>query len=577
MQSSMRMSRMLGRTLRQPPAEAETDNHKLLLRAKIVEQLAAGVYSYMPIGWRVVRRIEEIIREEMDREGGLEMSLAALQPAELWQESGRYETVDVLFKVHDRREREHVLGPTHEEVICDIVRHNVQSYRDLPLLPYQIQTKFRDEARPRGGLMRVREFIMKDLYSFDANWEGLDESYDRMAGAYKRIFDRCGVPTVAVQADSGAIGGKDSQEFLFLTEIGEDDALLCPNCGYAANAEKAEFTKPSTQIAVPLDLEEVHTPGTKTIEAVAGLLGVPTAHTLKAVFYVADGKPVFVAIRGDLDVNEVKLKNALHAVELTMADDATIARMGAVAGFASPIGIGESVTVVADDSARTPNLVAGANKTDYHYKNANLGRDWQARIVTDIALARAGDACPNCRTPLEQRRGIEMGHVFKLGTVYTERMGVTYLDDAGQSHPIVMGCYGIGVGRLLAAVVEANHDERGIIWPREVTPFDVHLVVLNVDRAEVRNAAERLFAELQAAGLRVLYDDREDTAGVKFNDADLLGMPWRLTVSPRTLERGEVEIKRRTEKEFVSVPIGEAVSHTVRMATAGDAGALQPS
>jgi prolyl-tRNA synthetase len=562
MQSSMRMSRMLGRTLRQPPAEAETDNHRLSLRARLVEQLAAGVYSYLPVGWRVVRRIEQIIREEMDREGGLELSLAALQPAELWQESGRYETVDVLFKVRDRREREHVLGPTHEEVICDIVRHNVQSYRDLPLMPYQIQTKFRDEARPRGGLVRVREFIMKDLYSFDADWEGLDESYDRMVRAYSRIFDRCGVPTVAVQADSGAIGGKDSQEFLFLTEIGEDDALLCPNCGYAANAEKAEFRKPSIHTAVPQDLTEVHTPGTKTIEAVANLLGVPTSHTLKAVFYVADGTPVFVAIRGDLEVNEVKLKNALHAVELAMADDATIARMGAVAGFASPVGIAPGVTVVADDSARTPNLVAGANKTDYHYTNANIDRDWKADLVTDIALARAGDACPNCGTPFEQRRGIEMGHVFKLGTVYTEKLGVTYLDDAGRSHPLVMGCYGIGVGRLLAAVVEANHDERGIIWPREVAPFDLHLVALNVDRTEVRDAAEALFADLQAAGLRVLFDDREETAGVKFNDADLLGMPWRLTVSPRTLERGEVELKRRTEKEFTSVALSDAVART---------------
>jgi prolyl-tRNA synthetase len=559
MQDSMRMSKMLGRTLRQPPAEAETDNHKLLLRARLVEQLAAGVYSYLPIGWRVVRRIEQVIREEMNRAGGIEVSLPTLQPADLWQESGRYETVDVLFKVHDRREREHVLGPTHEEVICDIVRHNVQSYRDLPLLPYQIQTKFRDEARPRGGLMRVREFIMKDLYSFDAGWEGLDQSYDAMVEAYTRLFARCGVPTVPVQADSGAIGGKDSQEFLYLTEIGEDHALLCPNCGYAANAEKAEFRKPEATPEAPLPLEKVHTPGTKTIEAVANYVGVPRAKTLKAVFYLADKRPVFVAIRGDLEVNEVKLRNALKAVELTMADDASVARMGGVAGFASPIGIA-GVTVVADDSARSPNLVAGANETDYHYTNANLDRDWKADLVTDIALAREGHACPVCGTPFEERRGIEMGHVFKLGTVYTEKMGVTYLDDEGRSHPIVMGCYGIGLGRLLAAVVEANHDERGIIWPAELTPFDLHLVALNVDRPEVRTEAERIFAELQAAGLRVLYDDREDSAGVKFNDADLLGVPWRLTVSPRTLERGEVELKRRTEKDFTSVPLSEAVA-----------------
>jgi prolyl-tRNA synthetase len=562
MQQSQRMSRMLGRTLRQAPAEAETDNHKLLLRARLIEQLAAGVYSYLPLGWRVMRRIEQVIREEMDREGGLEVSLPALQPAELWEESGRYQTVDVLFKVHDRREREHVLGPTHEEVMVDIIRRNVQSYRDLPLLPYQIQTKFRDEQRPRGGLVRVREFTMKDLYSFDADWDGLDQSYDKMVDAYTRIFARCGVPTIPVQADSGAIGGKDSQEFLFLTEIGEDDVLLCPGCGYAANAEKADFRKPPAPEASPLPLEKVPTPGTKTIEAVANLLGVPTSKTLKAVFYEADGRPVFVAIRGDLEVNDVKLKNALHAVELKMAGDAAIQQTGAVAGFASPIGLA-GVTVVADDSAAGPNLVAGANEADFHYVNSNYGRDWRAEIMTDIALARAGDACATCGTPLEQRRGVEMGHVFKLGTVYTEKMGATYLDDAGASHPMVMGCYGIGVGRLLAAVVESNHDDRGIIWPAELTPFDVHLVALNVERDDVRGTADRLFTDLQAAGLRVLYDDREETAGVKFNDADLLGMPWRLTVSPRTLERGGVELKHRTQKEFEPVPLDNAIERTV--------------
>ena len=563
MTDSLRMSRLFGRTLRQAPAEAETDNHRLMLRAKIIEQLAAGVYSYLPIGVKVLERIKTVIREEMDRAGGQELSMPVLQPAELWQESGRYETVDILFKVFDRREREHVLGPTHEEVVVDLVRHNVQSYRDLPLLLYQIQTKFRDEARPRGGLVRVREFEMKDLYSFDADWEALDVSYDAMLAAYQRIFDRCGVPTIPVEADSGAIGGKDSQEFLFLTDIGEDDVLLCPNCHYAANAEKAEFRKRPVEPAEPQPLEEVSTPGTKTILEVAALLNVPSHQTLKAVFYEADGKPVFVAIRGDLEVNEVKVKNALHAVELAMMDDGALQRAGIVSGYASPIGV-SGITVLADDSAQdSPNLVAGANKPDFHIRNANYGRDWRADIVTDIALARAGDACPRCGTALEARRGMEMGHVFKLGTVYTEKMGATYLDDEGRSHPIVMGCYGIGVGRLLAGVVEANHDDRGIIWPPELTPFDVHLVGLNLDRPEVRDAAERLFKDLQASGLRVLFDDRDETAGVKFNDADLMGMRWRLTVSPRTLERGAVELKRRTEKEFESVPLTEAVVRTM--------------
>jgi prolyl-tRNA synthetase len=489
--------------------------------------------------------------------------MPVLQPAELWQESGRYESVDVLFKVYDRREREHVLGPTHEEVVVDLVRHNVQSYRDLPLLLYQIQTKFRDEARPRGGLVRVREFEMKDLYSFDVDWDALDISYDAMVAAYQRIFDRCGVPTIPVEADSGAIGGKDSQEFLFLTDIGEDDGLMCPGCGYAANAEKAEFRRRPAEPAAPLPLEEVSTPGTKTIAEVAALLNVPSYRTLKAVFYEADGQPIFIAIRGDLEVNEIKVRNALHARELTMMDDAAVQRTGIVPGYASPIGV-TGITVLADDSVTdSPNLVAGANKPDFHVRNANHGRDWQAHIVTDIALARAGDLCPRCGTALEERSGMEMGHVFKLGTVYTEKMGATYLDDEGHSHPIVMGCYGIGVGRLLAGVVEANHDDRGIIWPVEVTPFDVHLVGLNLDRPEVKSAAEQLFADLQASGLRVLYDDRDETAGVKFNDADLLGMRWRLTVSPRTLERGAVELKSRPEKEFESVPFAEAVARTV--------------
>jgi len=560
------MSQLFGRTLRQSPAEAETDNYRLLLRARLIEQLAAGIYSFLPIGWRVTRRIEEIIREEMDEEGGQELHLPVLHPAELWQESGRYETVDILFKVSDRRERELVLGPTHEEVMVDLVRHNVQSYRDLPLLLYQIQTKFRDEARPRGGLVRVREFAMKDLYSFDTGWESLDRSYDKMARAYKRIFDRCGVPTVAVDADSGAIGGKDSQEFLFLSEIGEDDALLCPGCNYAANAEKAAFRKPEVAAEEPAALEEVSTPDTKTIQAVAELLGVPASRTLKAVFYEADGRPVFVAIRGDLEVNEVKLRNALHAVKLTVIEDPAKRIPGVVPGFASPVGVG-GVRVVADHSAvNSPNLVAGANKADTHLRNANYGRDWSAEIITEIALARKGDPCPRCGTAFEQRRGIEMGHIFKLGTVYTEKMGATFLDDEGKSQPIMMGCYGIGVSRLLAAVVEANHDERGIVWPPELTPYDLHLVALNADRPGVREAAEQLFTDLKAAGLRVLYDDRDETAGVKFNDADLLGMPWRVTVSPRTLERAVVELKRRTEKEFESVPLTEAATRVAAVA-----------
>lgn len=554
----MRLSRQFGKTLRQAPADAESDNHKLLLRAKIVEQLAAGIYSFMPLGWEVVERIQQIINQEMKAAGGQSLHMPVIQPSELWELSGRLKTFSGLYTLQDRRERWMVLGPTHEEVVTDLVKRNVQSYRDLPQMLYQIQTKLRDEPRPRGGILRVREFIMKDLYSFDADWEGLDQSYDVMVKAYYNVFRRCGIPVIAVHADSGAIGGKDSQEFLFLTDIGEDTALICPNCGYAANAEKAEFRKPVAEPEEPLPLEELSTPGQKTIDDLVRFTGRPRARTLKAVFYSADGKPVFVAIRGDLDVNEIKLQNTLKAVELNLMSDDEVKVRRLVAGSASPVGLSD-IRIIADDSVLTsPNLIAGANKPDIHYVNVNYGRDWSAAIVTDIALARAGAACPNCGHALEERRGIEMGHVFKLGTVYSESMGATYLDAEGQAKPIIMGCYGMGVERILAAAVEANHDDRGIIWPEELAPYRVHLVALNIDRDEVRAAAESLYGELDQAGLTVLYDDRPESAGVKFNDADLYGMPWRVTISPRTLEKGAVELKRRTEKDAELVPLADA-------------------
>ncbi len=556
----MLLSHLFGKTLRQLPAEAESANHQLLLRARLIEQTAAGIYSFMPLGYRAIRRIEEIVREEMDDAGGQEVHLPALSPSELWEESGRIDEMGgILMTLTDRRERHLVLGPTHEEVITDLVRRNVQSYRDLPLLVYQIQTKFRDEARPRGGLLRAREFQMKDLYSFDKDWEGLDQSYDRMLAAYKRIFDRCGVPTLPVQADSGAIGGKESQEFLFLTDIGEDDALICPNCNYAANGEKATFQKPIAPAEAPEPLEEVSTPGQKTIEDLMAFLSIPAIRTLKAVFMQADGKPVFVAIRGDMTVNEIKLLNALHAVELAPMDEATVAKYSLVAGSAGPVGL-TGMTIVADDAlVESPNLVTGANKPDLHLRNVNYGRDWQAEIVTDIAQARDGDRCPNCGTRLEVRAGIEMGHVFKLGTRYSERMNANFLDESGNSHPCIMGCYGIGVSRMLAATIEANHDERGIVWPAEIAPYPVHIVALNADKPDVRAAADKLYADLRAAGLEPLYDDRDMAAGAKFNDADLLGMPIRLTVSPRNLANNAVEFKLRSATESEQIPLDRVI------------------
>ncbi len=563
----MRLSHLFGKTLRQPPAEAETPNHKLMLRAGLVQQLAAGVYSYLPVGWRVMRKIEQIIREEMDRAGGQEVVMPAVQPAELWEQSGRSETMaDVLFHLKDRRERDFVLGPTHEEVVVDLFKKQVQSYRDLPVMPYQIQTKFRDEARPRGGLMRVREFTMKDAYSFDADWDGLDGSYNAARAAYARIFERCGVPTIPVLADSGAIGGKDSEEFMYLTEAGEDIILLCPNCNYAANEEKADHKKQELPAEDMLPLEEVSTPGQKTIDDLVGFLGVPHYKTLKAVFYEAAGEPVFVAIRGDLDVNEAKLRNALHVVDVQMLDDAGVQKHGLVAGSASPVGL-KGVKIVADDSVpNSPNLVAGANKPDVHYRNVNYGRDWTAEVLTDISLAREGGGCPRCGHALEGKRSMEMGHVFKLGTVYTEKLNATYSDESGNLRPAVMGCYGIGVGRVFAGAIEANHDERGIIWPPEIAPYHVHLVGLGFDTPGVRESAEQVYQALHDASLDVLYDDREEgSAGVKFNDADLLGMPVRITVSPRSIQAGGAEVKRRTEKDAQIVALNDAPTAAKRL------------
>ncbi len=546
----MRMSKLMLKTLREPPSEAELTSHKLLLRAGLVTPFAAGLYSFTPVGWRVLRRIEAIIREEMDLSGAQEVHLPALNPIEMWEQTGRAESMgQTLFRLADRKERGFVLGPTHEEGMSLLASRHIQSYRDLPATLYQIQTKFRDEPRPRGGLVRLREFTMKDAYSFDTGWDTLDASYDAAFEAYVRIFRRAGVPVIPVAADSGAIGGKDSQEFVFLTDDGEDEVLLCPGCGYAANAEKAEFTPPPAIAGELLPVERVHTPGQRTIADLARFLGVEGRQTVKAVFYKVDGKPVFVAIRGDLDVNEVKLKNALKAKDAEPMDEAMVRALGLVAGSASAVGL-KGMPIVADPSAvEAPNLVAGANEADYHLVNTNHGRDWTADVVAEIALARRGDACATCGTALDVRRGMEMGHVFKLGTIYSEAIGVHYLDESGERKPCVMGCYGIGVERMLAAVIEANHDDNGITWPPEVSPYDVHVVALNLDQPAVIEALGQLEQRLGEERLSLLIDDRDDSAGIKFKDADLLGMPVRITVSPRALEKGGVELRDRRSGE----------------------------
>ncbi len=557
----MRISRLVTRTLRDDPPEAETASHRLMLRAGLIQQVAAGVYAYLPLAWRSLQKIEQIVREEMDAAGSQELRMPALQPLELWEQTGRSAAFgDNMFRLEDRRGRPLALAPTHEEVVTNIVKGNVQSYRDLPVILYQMQTKFRDEPRPRAGLVRVREFTMKDAYSFDADDDGLDGSYQAMAQAYRNVFRRCSIPVVMAEADSGAIGGKDSHEFLLPTDTGEDTVITCTRCGYAANAEKAEGVYPSQATPDPLPLEEVSTPGIKTIAGLAEFLGVPESQTLKAVFYAADGEVVFATIRGDLDVNEVKLKNALHCNELRLAEDDEVKAAGLVAGSASPIGISNMRRIADPSISNGGNFVVGANKEDTHYRNANYPRDFDADIVTDIALAQPGQLCARCGAPLGSTRGVEVGHIFKLGTFFSESLGAYYLDTEGQQQPITMGCYGIGVSRILAASIEQNHDDRGIVFPPPIAPYQVYLVGLNMSDESVAEAAGDLYNRLWAAGIETLFDDREDAAaGVKFNDADLMGLPVRLVVSPRNLRQSAVEIRGRTAEDAEMVPLGDAV------------------
>ncbi len=560
----MRFSSLFGKTLKEIPAEADSISHQLLVRAGMIQQVAAGVYSYLPLGWRVLKKIEQIIREEMDKAGGQELMLPVIQPFDLWEKSGRYPSFGkTLFTVIDRKENRLVLGPTHEEVITDLVRRYVQSYRDLPILLYQIQDKFRDEPRPRGGLLRVREFLMKDLYSFHSDSESLDKSYRDMIKAYKNVCSRCSLPAVVVEADSGAIGGKESHEFILIAETGEDEIILCTECDYAANIEKAQSLKLNPGTKPPLPIEEIATPNIKTIEEVAGFVGVPTSQTLKAVFYAADGELVFTVIRGDLDINETKLKNLLESTELHLATEPEVKAARLVAGSASPIGL-RDIKIIADDSIMLgSNFVAGANKPDTHLKNVNYPRDFKADIIADIAMARSGDRCPKCDGQLLAQHGIEVGHVFKLGTFLSERLGASFLNRDGTSQPIIMGCYGIGLGRLLAGAVEQNHDNKGIIWPLAIAPYHVHLSPLNMDKPEVTQAAEKIYQELINENIEVLFDDRDESAGIKFNDADLLGIPLRLTVSPRTLKSQSVEMKWRNEKETKLLPL-ESISHEIK-------------
>ena len=557
----MRSTKLFGKTLRQAPADAENISHKLLTRAGFIQQIAAGIFSLQPLGSRSITKIRNIIREEMDRAGAQEINMPVVQPRDLWEESGRADTfVPPLARFQDRRERDMVIAPTHEETATAMARAGVTSYRDLPFTIYQIQTKFRDETRPRGGLLRVREFEMKDAYSFDADEDGMDRSFQAMVGAYKRIFNRCGLDVVMVDADSGGIGGKDSNEFVLLTDSGEDRILMSTDSDYAANVEKAEFIKKSFSPEEHGVVEEFATPGLKTIEALAKQEGVSRSKTAKAVFYRVEDEIVIVTIRGDYDVNETKLRNLLGGSELRLATGEEVKAAGWVPGSASAVGLKGIRSIVDDSITMGSNYLAGANKEGFHLRNVNFGRDFKADILGDIAEAKKGYLSPDGKGKLVVKRGIEVGHVFKLGNVYSSKMGADYTDDDGQRHEILMGCYGIGVGRLLAAAVESNHDDFGMILPQAIAPYDVYLAALNLDDDYICNQADLLYESLLDAGYDVLFDDRDVPPGVKFKDADLFGIPARVVISSRSLDSGGVEVKGRMNKDAEIVVQSDVLS-----------------
>lgn len=545
----MRSSQLFGKTLRQAPGDAETISHKLLTRAGFIQQIAAGIFSLQPLGNRSITKIRNIIREEMDRAGGQEINMPVVQPRSLWEESGRAETfVPPLATFEDKRERQMIIAPTHEETATAMARAGVTSYRDLPFTIYQIQTKFRDETRPRGGLLRVREFEMKDAYSFDADEEGMDRSFQAMVAAYRRIFKRCGLDVIMVDADSGGIGGKDSNEFVLLTDSGEDTILMSTESDYAANVEKASFIKKEFPIGELGEVEEFATPGIKTIEELAKTEGVSKSKTAKTVFYSVDGEIVVVTIRGDYEVNETKLRNLLDGAEPKLATAEEVKAAGLVSGSASAVGLTGMKSVVDDSITMGSNYLAGANKDGFHLRNVNFDRDFKADIVADIAEAKKGYLSPDGKGKLVAKRGIEIGHVFKLGNVYSSKMGANYTNEDGELEEILMGCYGIGVGRMLAAAVEANHDDLGMLLPRAIAPYEIYLAGLNLNDLDIARKAEMIYEQLQDGGYEVLFDDRDAPPGVKFKDADLLGIPARVVISSRSLEGGGVEVKSRSSK-----------------------------
>ncbi len=562
--SRMRLSHLFFTTLRDDPADAEMPSHRLLVRAGYVRQLGSGIYSLLPLGYRVSKRVEQVIREEMDAIGCQEMEMPVVHPADLWKETGRWYSIGAeMARFKDRGGRDMVLAMTHEEVVASLLRDVVKSYRQLPMMVYHFQTKFRDEPRSRGGLIRVREFVMKDSYTCDADSAGLDASYDKHYAAYSRIFDRLGIPTVAVASDVGMMGGSQAHEFMFLNPAGEDVLVLCERCGFSANRQVAHTRVSEPPAGDLLELEEVETPGTATIADLAAFLGVPAERTAKATFFATDdGRLVTAIVRGDMDVNETKLVNAAKTTGIRPAHPDEIRATGMVPGFASPIGATGTFIIVDELVARSTNLVAGANREGWHLRNVNVPRDYAPDLVADLTSAREGDGCPTCGSPVILRNGIEVGNIFKLGTKYTQALGATYLGEDGLEHPIVMGSYGIGVGRAVACIVEAHHDEKGIVWPAEVAPYAAHIVAIGAARdPKVAEVADGLHDLASAAGREVLYDDRDESPGVKLTDAELLGMPIIVTISPRSLAAGgaEVTVRETGERSIRPLPEVEAL------------------
>ena len=552
----MRMSKMLIPTLREVPSEAEITSHQLMLRAGMIRKMASGVYNYLPFGIKSLKKVENIIREEMNNKGCQEILCSALIPSELWKESGRWDAMGPeLFRMHDRLDRDFCLGPTHEEVFTDIVKQEVSSYKQLPLTLYQIQTKYRDEVRPRFGLMRAKEFLMKDAYSFDIDESGLDKSYDDMYDAYKKIFERCSLDCSAVEADSGAIGGSSSAEFMVKSEVGEDEVVFCSECDFAANIEKARCVDSVLEKEEPKELKEVSTPNVRTIRQLEEFFSTTAKRFGKTLVYYADGKTVAVVVRGDREVNEVKVSNAIGGViEMELASADIIREVtGAEVGFAGPIGINADYVLIDREIAEQNNIIIGANKTEYHFENANYGRDFEGQ-VGDYKKVQEGDLCEKCGNKLEIARGVEVGHIFKLGTKYSETMGANYIDKDGKEKPIVMGCYGIGVGRTMAAVIEQHNDENGIVWPLALAPYEAVVVPVNIKNEEQMQEAEQIYNQLKELGVEVLLDDRNERVGVKFKDSELIGIPMRITVGKDISDRKvEYKLRRCCEKELINV------------------------